>query len=254
VFEHSWQLLSEEQRASFQRLSIFRGGFTRQAAEQIAGVNLTMLAEFMSKSLIRQSVEGRYDIHGLLRQYAQEQLSLDSEEQQAVKENHSRYFAHFLQERRDALDREQTPQLRDEIRPDISNLKDAVNHAFRIWEEAEALGFMRDFCAFYRSTNYYEGLDVLRQISRGLRDDGIEMELGSPRGTMLLAITAFECAFESSLGSSEHKQVAEDILPILRETELTPELANCLLALGCYRVFSSDYSTAIANLSESTSL
>ena len=254
VFEHSWQLLSEEQRISFQRLSIFRGGFSRQAAEQVAGVNLTMLAEFMSKSLIRQSVEGRYDIHGLLRQYAQEQLSLDSEEQQAVKENHSRYFAHFLQERRDALDREQTPQLRDEIRPDISNLKDAVNHAFRVWEEAEALGFMRDFCAFYRSTNYYEGLDVLRKISRGLRDEGIEMELGSPRGTMLLAITAFECAFESSLGSSDHEQVAEDILPILRETELTQELANCLLALGVYRVLCSDYSTAITNLSESTSL
>ncbi|MFV9675584.1 MAG: ATP-binding protein [Anaerolineales bacterium] len=254
VFEHSWQLLSEGQRASFQRLSIFRGGFSRQAAEQVAGVNLTMLAEFMSKSLIRQSVEGRYDIHGLLRQYAQEQLSLDSEEQQAVKENHSHYFARFLQERRDALDREQTPQLRDEIRPDISNLKEAVNHAFRIWEEAEALGFLRDFCAFYRSTNYYEGLDVLRKISRGLRDDGIEMELGSPRGTMLLAITAYECAFESSLGSSEHEQVAKDILPILRETELTHELANCLLALGVYRVLYSDYSTAIANLSESTSL
>jgi len=254
VFEHSWQLLSEEQRESFQRLSIFRGGFSRQAAEQVAGVNLTTLAEFMSKSLIRQSVEGRYDIHGLLRQYAQEQLSLDSEEQQAVKEKHSRYFARFLQERRGALDREQIPQLRDEIRPDISNLKDAVNHAFRVWEEAEALGFMRDFCAFYRSTNYYEGLDVLRKISRGLRDDGIKMELGSPRGTVLLAITAFECAFESSLGSSDHEEVAEDILPILRETELTQELANCLLALGVYRVLCSDYSTAITNLSESTSL
>ncbi len=254
VFEHSWQLLSEEQRGSFQRLSIFRGGFSRQVAEEVAGVNLAMLAEFMSKSLIRQSVEGRYDIHGLLRQYAQEQLSLDSEEQRAVIENHSRYFARYLQERRDALDREQKPQLRDEIRPDISNLKDAVNHALRIWEEAEALGFLRDFCAFYRSTNYHEGLDVLRNISRGLMDDGIKMELGSPRGIVLLAITAYECAFESSLGSSEHEEVAEGILPILRETELTHELANCLLALGVYRVLCSDYSTAITNLSESTSL
>ena len=254
VFEHSWQLLSEEQRVSFQRLSIFRGGFSRQAAEQVADVNLTMLAEFMSKSLIQQSAEGRYDIHGLLRQYAQEQLNLDSEEQQAVKENHSRYFARFLRERRDALDREQKPQLRDEIRPDISNLKEAVNHAIRIWEEADTLGFIRDFCAFYRSTNYYEGLDVLRKVSRGLRDDGIKMEIGSPRGTVLLAITAFECAFESSLGSSEHEQVAEDILPHLRETELTHELANCLLALGVYRVLCSDYPSAIENLSESTSL
>jgi len=254
VFEHSWQLLSEEQRVSFQRLSIFRGGFTRQAAEQVADVSLTMLAEFMSKSLIRQSVEDRYDIHGLLRQYAQEQLSLDSEEQQAVKEKHSRYFARFLQERRDALDREQTPQLRDEIRPDISNLKEAVNYALRIWEEIEALGFLRDFCAFYRATNYHEGLDVLRKISRGLREDGIKMEPGSPRAKVLLASTAFECAFESSLGSSVHEEIAEDILPLLRETDLSCELANCLLALGCYRILYNDYSTAIDYLSESTSL
>jgi tetratricopeptide (TPR) repeat protein len=71
---------------------------------------------------------------------------------------------------------------------------------------------------------------------------------------VLLAISAFECAFESSLGSSEHEELAEDILPILRETELTHELANCLLALGIYRVLCSDYSTAIDYLSESTSL
>lgn len=254
VFEHSWRLLSEEQRVGFQRLSVFRGGFSRQAAEEVAGVNLPVLAEFMSKSLIRQSGEGRYDVHGLLRQYAQEQLNLNSEEQSAIKERHSRYFACFLQERRDALDREQMPQIRDEIRPDISNLKEAVNHAFRIWEEVEALGFMRDFCAFYRATNYHEGLDVLRKISRGLMDDGIKIELGSPRATVLLAITAFECAFESSLGSTEHEDLAEKILPILRESELTYELAICLLALGCYRILGSDYPEAIDYLTESTSL
>ena len=33
VFDHSWQLLSEAERAVFKKLSVFRGGFDRQAAQ-----------------------------------------------------------------------------------------------------------------------------------------------------------------------------------------------------------------------------
>ena len=254
VFDHSWQLLREDERESFKQLSIFCGGFTRHAAEEVAGVDLTMLAMFVRKSLIRQNVEGRYDVHELLRQYTQEKLGQDGEEQQVLKEKHGDFFARFLNKRRHALDREQAPQIRDEIRRDINNLKEAINYACRTWEEPAALIFLQDVCAFYRVSSYHEGLDVLRKISANLMVEGVKMEPGTPRVTLLLAITAFECAFESSLGSSEHEEVAENILPILRETELTSELANCLLALGCYRILSSSYSEAIVYLSESISL
>ncbi len=111
------------------RLSVFRGGFSLHAAEQVAGVNLTMLAEFVSKSLIRQDLDSRYQVHELLRQYAQERLELHVEEQREVKENHSRFFARTMHERRDALDRERMPQIREEIRPDINNLKRALDYA-----------------------------------------------------------------------------------------------------------------------------
>ena len=33
VFEHSWQLLSEQEQTVLRKLSIFRGGFEREAAE-----------------------------------------------------------------------------------------------------------------------------------------------------------------------------------------------------------------------------
>ena len=254
VFEHSWQLLSEDQRDGYMRLSVFRGGFSLQAAEQVAGVNLTMLAEFVSKSLIRQGVDGRYQVHELLRQYAQERLELNVEEQREVKENHSRFFARALHERRDALDREKMPQVRDEIRPEINNLKRALDYACTDWEESEVRLFLRDFGVFFRVTNYHEGLDVFRLLSHRLRDDGVRLEPSSPRWTVLLTINSYESAFESSLGSSEHEGLAEKILPILRGSELTYELANCLLALGCYRVLSSEYSEAIDYLTESTSL
>src|SRR5262249_48697276 len=37
ALDHSWALLSEDERTIFKRLSVFRGGFTLEAAEAIAG-------------------------------------------------------------------------------------------------------------------------------------------------------------------------------------------------------------------------
>ena len=37
VFDHSWQLLSEPERDLFKKLSVFQGGFSRQAAKEVAG-------------------------------------------------------------------------------------------------------------------------------------------------------------------------------------------------------------------------
>jgi transcriptional regulator with XRE-family HTH domain len=44
VFDHSWQLLADDERSILLRLSVFRGGFTRDAAQQVAGANLQMLS------------------------------------------------------------------------------------------------------------------------------------------------------------------------------------------------------------------
>src|SRR5258708_26253274 len=76
VFEYSWHLLTEKEQALFAQFSVFRGGFTREAAQHITGTNLLTLTAMINKSLLhRDNVTGRYDIHELLRQYAEEKLS-----------------------------------------------------------------------------------------------------------------------------------------------------------------------------------
>ena len=74
VFDHSWSLLSEDEQRVFSRLSIFRGDFSREAAEQIGGASLPILASLVDKSLLRKSTTGRYDMYEFLRQYASEKL------------------------------------------------------------------------------------------------------------------------------------------------------------------------------------
>lgn len=82
TFDATWGLLTEHERQMFAQLSVFRGGFTRAAAQQIAGATIQQLSTLTAKSLIeyRQATD-RYEMHELLRQYGAEKLpSLDPHE------------------------------------------------------------------------------------------------------------------------------------------------------------------------------
>lgn len=78
VFEYAWNLLTPEEQSVFRRLSVFRGGFGLAAAQQVAGASAHTLSNLVSKSLLQQNSARLYEIHALLRQYAERKLeSLD---------------------------------------------------------------------------------------------------------------------------------------------------------------------------------
>ncbi|MGC9346518.1 MAG: AfsR/SARP family transcriptional regulator [Anaerolineae bacterium] len=103
VFARSWGLLSEVERRSFRALAVFRGGFTREAAQIVAGADLSVLSSLMDKSLLRRTVEGRYEILEVLRQYAEEQLLAIQGETEAVRRQHALYYLRLLQRLEGAL-------------------------------------------------------------------------------------------------------------------------------------------------------
>jgi predicted ATPase/class 3 adenylate cyclase len=103
AFDYSWQLLKDDERAVFRRLSVFRGGFRREAAEKVAGASLANLTVFVEKSLLRWEsaaprgrAKGRYQIHELLRQFAEEQLGQSQEENNRTHEEHCAYFTAMM--------------------------------------------------------------------------------------------------------------------------------------------------------------
>jgi predicted ATPase/DNA-binding SARP family transcriptional activator len=96
VFDHSWALLPADEQALFRRLSVFRGGFQREAAAQVVEASLPLLAGLADKSLVRRSAAGRYEVHELLRQYAEEQLRAAAAEFTQVHDQHCRYYAALL--------------------------------------------------------------------------------------------------------------------------------------------------------------
>ena len=97
AFDHSWSRMLEEERTLFRRLSVFRGGFVREAAEQVAGANLRTLAALMDQCLIQRQLSGRYQTHRLLRQYGEQKLAEQPEEEAQTYDRYCGYYTRFLQ-------------------------------------------------------------------------------------------------------------------------------------------------------------
>ena len=70
VFGSSWRLLSAEEQDVLRGLSVFRGGFDREAACAVAGASLKTIAALTAKSWLQAVGAERMQMHELLRQYA----------------------------------------------------------------------------------------------------------------------------------------------------------------------------------------
>jgi predicted ATPase/DNA-binding SARP family transcriptional activator len=96
VFDHSWNLLNTIERDVFMQLTVFQGGFTREAAMAVANANLTTLAALVDKSLLNRTLSGRYDLHEMLKQYAFQQLNDNHELAINVRQRHFDYYRQWL--------------------------------------------------------------------------------------------------------------------------------------------------------------
>lgn len=98
VFESSWKMLSEAEQTALQRLCVFRGSFSRAAAQQVSGASLRTLLGLVEKSWLQQIEGGRFQLHELLRHYGQEQLRANKAEWREAHNRHAAYFTQFAAE------------------------------------------------------------------------------------------------------------------------------------------------------------
>jgi len=77
VFDSLWQLFSESEQRVLMALCIFRGGFCRTAAQEIAEASPFFLDALSGRAFIQRMGKGRYRLHHSLRRYLLEKLSAD---------------------------------------------------------------------------------------------------------------------------------------------------------------------------------
>lgn len=157
VFDHSWRLLSDDEQSIFRQMAIFRGGFTRQAAEEVVGAGLPLLTALLNKSLIQRTEAGRYELHELVRQYAAEKLNLDPTSP-AVGERHARYYLALLHRQMDDLSGRQLQSRLAAVTADLENIRAGWMWAAEKGESALIGSTLESLCRYYEwQGRYAEG-------------------------------------------------------------------------------------------------
>jgi tetratricopeptide (TPR) repeat protein len=106
-------------------LAVFRGGFTADAALQVAKVTPIMLASFVDRSLLRHSSQGRYEILESLRHFAMEKLQEKPDDHLNTCLLHSSYYAEMLMRNFPVLLSSDQLNAVEEIHENLDNIRRA---------------------------------------------------------------------------------------------------------------------------------
>ncbi len=229
AFARSWNLLDETQQAAFRRLSVFRGGFTRDAAKAVMGVELRTLQALVNKSLAKYVPDqGRFHLHELLRQYAEEQLTL-AVEAETIGEAHAAYFADFVAQRWPLMKGDQQKQALLAIEADIENARSAWYFWIRRADVAQLKKFFQGFWVIHDIRGWYPaGIELFDRGANVMRQQtGEEAESGL--GWLLAAQGLFSIA--GSAGTRKGFELALDGIEILKHLGQRTEMVIPLISL-----------------------
>lgn len=148
VFDHSWELISERSQRLFMRLSTFRGGFTRKAAESVAGASLMQLSALLDKSLLYRDDDGRYGSHELLRQFGEAKLEA-SGEADATRERHLAFYRELAETAEPHLAGESPGEWLRRLTAESDNLRAALSWALETGRSEDALRMAAALARFW---------------------------------------------------------------------------------------------------------
>jgi predicted ATPase/DNA-binding SARP family transcriptional activator/tetratricopeptide (TPR) repeat protein len=251
VFDHSWDLLQEKEKQVLMYLSIFRGGFHREAAEVVAGASLTDISILVDKSLLRRHLNGRYELHGLIRGFALEKLRQSGNENK-IERKHAVYYSHVL-----ATCKEPLRELLGQMGTEIENLRTAWRWAVtqREWDIIEKL-HDKLYVFFEVQSAFQEGETFFRDTLETLTGVETPQELRNDEENLiawkLLAIwSALTCRLGRLDAASESFSRCVDVF---RQRETQKELAFRLFYLGDTTRLLGDLHQAQTYLQESLDL
>ncbi|GIK38433.1 MAG: transcriptional activator [Chloroflexota bacterium] len=225
VFNYSWGFLSEEEQAVYKKLSVFAGGFTLEAALQVAEATVQTLANLVAHSLVRQEAAGRYSLHGRLREYALEKLMDDPAEYEMAKDRHCMYFGDYVQQRDIDKPRDFKKSLID-WDVEINNIRLAWTWAVEQGRAQGLLKIHRGLGELYElSGRYGEGLELFQQAAAGLYQIYQERKAAFSTGYIEIGeiyshLLAFQGWFTLRLGQFEQTQeLIRQALSVTGQTE-----------------------------------
>lgn len=247
VFDYSWNLLTEREREVFQALSVFRGGFTREAAQRVTFASLRELMMLVNKSLLRRTPTGRYQVHELLRQYAADKLHrADNRDRspvasETVRDRHCAYYTGALQRWYEDVKGSRQRMALAEMDMESENARAAWDWAVEQGQVERLDQALEGLCWFYRwRLRLQEGEAACQSASRMIE------ARAAPKSGNELRVWAKILAWQSELTRDTElaSQLIQRSLVLLERPELAgqdtrSEKAFILMLMG-HRRYSSD--------------
>ena len=164
TFNYSWTLLDEKDQLLFASLSVFRGGFDRAAAKSVAGASLSRLTQLVRKSLVAFPLGGRYELHELMRQFAEEKLR-SLPEHTEISKFHCQYYLGLLDQISDSEKQESGENSKTRFNADYENFRKAWH--FRLPHRSErelisSISALRVQCSV--GAHSYELLELIEPL------------------------------------------------------------------------------------------
>lgn len=247
-FDHSWQLLLEGEKQALARLAVFRGGFTAEAAEAVADAPLTTLLSLMSCSLVTRDASGRFGMHELLRQYAEEKLTVDVERQRSARDRHQRYYLRVVADTNASMYSERQAEAFQTIEGELANIRAALAWtppSDGIEDLKKALSPLWSY--FDNCSRYHEGVKTLELVAGSLSANDASHHVALGRARIAQAWLHFRLGCYGVAVSKARAGL--DLLPADREGKAIAVgmsvLGNATWRSGNYREAKQHYETLV---------
>lgn len=228
AFEHSWARLDGVAREAFRKLAVFRGGFSREAASEVAGATIPTLAALVDGSLLRVAPNGRFDRHPLLYRFVCEKLAETPAMENLTRTDHAAYYVRLIESGARRMHHGATKQILDQLDLEFDNVRAAWNWAVeegRVDMILASVDALED--RFVVRGRHVEGLQFFERAVSVLEDasSGLSGALGR--------LLAAQARLLQELGDyADAKRIAGRALRLLRAVGATSGEVRALDTLG----------------------
>lgn len=240
LIDWSYDLLDENEKILFRRLSVFAGGWALEAAQWVAGdggrgtgivrtdphpLTPNALFRLVDKSLVvveESNIEKRFRMLDTIREYAFEKLHAPNETD-SLRTRHLDFFVSFAERAEPELKRVQQLEWLERLDTEIDNFRTALAWSLSEGRVAQGLRLAGALLRFWDARGYWsEGLEWVERLL--IQPEAASRTLTRANGLL----TAGELA--GSLGASKQAiQYLEELIGIARELGA---LGKRTLALG----------------------
>jgi predicted ATPase/DNA-binding SARP family transcriptional activator len=250
AIDWSYRLLSPELQQFFARLSVFRGGWTLEAAEAVCEApdalgNLEQLRECSLVVVEEQGSEARYRLLETLREYADEQLTPG--ERTDLRRRHADYCLALAEEAEQHLTRADQAAWQDRLKVEHDNLRAALDWAPASGKTEAGLRLAGALWQFWEGQG---ALSEGRERLVGLLSQSGTTERTAARAKALYAAGYLTFKLGDPMGA---RVLQEESLAIWQEMADPRGMAISLHALGHLAIDENDFRAAWALLEEALS-